>query len=47
MDRVTGYQITAVPQTLGKTGDRSFCSDESGQIKYDPKGGSNCTQNLQ
>jgi type IV pilus assembly protein PilA len=46
-DRVTGYQITAVPQTVGKTGDRSFCSDESGQIKYDPTGGSNCTQNLQ
>jgi type IV pilus assembly protein PilA len=46
-DRVTGYQITAVPQTLGKTGDRSFCSDESGNIKYDPTGGTNCTQNLQ
>jgi type IV pilus assembly protein PilA len=44
---VTGYQITAVPQTLGKTGDRSFCSDESGNIKYDPTGGTNCTQNLQ
>ena len=46
-DRVTGYQITAVPWTVGKTGDRSFCSDESGQIKYDPTGGSNCTQSLQ
>ena len=46
-DRVTGYQITAVPWTVGKTGDRSFCSDESGQIKFDPSGGSNCTQNLQ
>jgi type IV pilus assembly protein PilA len=46
-DRVTGYQVTAVPWTVGKTGDRGFCSDESGQIKYDPTGGSNCTQNLQ
>lgn len=46
-DRVTGYQITAVPWTVGKTGDRSFCSDESGQIKFDPSGGSNCTQSLQ
>ncbi|HEX8710323.1 MAG TPA: prepilin-type N-terminal cleavage/methylation domain-containing protein [Terracidiphilus sp.] len=46
-DRVTGYQITAVPWTVGKTGDRGFCSDESGQIKFDPTGGSNCTQNLQ
>lgn len=47
VDRVTGYQITAVPWTVGKTGDRSFCSDESGQIKYDPTGGTNCTQSLQ
>ena len=46
-DRITGYQVTAVPETVGKTGDRGFCSDESGQIKYDPTGGSNCTQNLQ
>jgi len=46
-DRVTGYQVTAVPETVGKTGDRGFCSDESGQIKYDPTGGSNCTQTLQ
>lgn len=47
VDRVTGYQLTAVPWTVGKTGDRGFCSDESGQIKFDPTGGSNCTQNLQ
>jgi type IV pilus assembly protein PilA len=47
VDRVTGYQVTAVPQTVGKTGDRGFCSDESGQIKYDSTGGSNCTQSLQ
>jgi len=46
-DRITGYTITAVPQTVGKTGDRGFCSDQFGTIKYDPAGGSNCTQSLQ
>jgi type IV pilus assembly protein PilA len=46
-DRATSYLVTAVPQTVGKTGDSSFCSDESGVIKYDPAGGTNCTQMLQ
>ena len=46
-DRSNGYTITAVPQTVGKTGDRGFCSDQFGSIKYDPAGGTNCTQNLQ
>ena len=46
-DRFNSYAITAVPQTVGKTGDRGFCSDQTGIIKYDPAGGTNCTQNLQ
>jgi len=46
-ERVTGYTITAVPQDVGKTGSRGFCSDESGTIKYDPVGGTNCTQPLE
>lgn len=46
-DRYTGYTVTAIPQTVGKTGDRSFCSDQFGTIKYDPTGGTNCTQSLQ
>jgi type IV pilus assembly protein PilA len=46
-DRITGYTVTAVPQTLGKTGDSGFCSDQFGTIKYDPAGGSNCTQLVQ
>jgi type IV pilus assembly protein PilA len=46
-DRSNGYTITAVPQTVGRTGDRGFCSDQFGSIKYDPVGGTNCTQNLQ
>jgi type IV pilus assembly protein PilA len=45
-DTVTGYQVTAVPQIVGKTGNRGFCSDEFGTIKSDPAGGTNCTQNL-
>jgi type IV pilus assembly protein PilA len=44
---ITGYQVTAVPQTMGKTGNRGFCSDESGVIKVDPSGGTNCTQMVQ
>ena len=47
-DRITGYTLTAVPQTVGQTGNRGFCSDENGgSPKYDPAGGTNCTQLLQ
>ena len=46
-DRITGYQVTAIPQTVGQTGNRGFCSDQFGTIKADPAGGTNCTQNLQ
>jgi type IV pilus assembly protein PilA len=46
-DRYTGFQVTAVPETVGKTGDRGFCSDQFGTIKFDPAGGTNCTQPLQ
>jgi type IV pilus assembly protein PilA len=46
VDRFNSYTITAVPQTVGKTGDRAFCSDQSNIIKYDPAGGTNCTQPL-
>lgn len=45
-DRVTGYTITAQPLTVGQTGNRTFCSDQFGAIKFDPTGGTNCTQNL-
>ena len=43
---MTGYTVMAQPLTVGKSGNRTFCSDESGQIKFDPTGGTNCTQNL-
>ena len=46
-DRVTGYTITAVPATVGKTGDRGFCVEAGGPIKTDPAGGTNCTQMVQ
>jgi type IV pilus assembly protein PilA len=45
-DRITGYTVIATPLTVGATGNRSFCSDQFGGIKYDPTGGTNCSQNL-
>jgi len=46
-DVYTSYEVTGVPQTVGKTGDRGFCSDENNIIKFDPTGGTNCTQSIQ
>ena len=46
-DRITGYTLTAIPETVGKTGDLGYCSDQFGNIKQDPAGGTNCTQPLQ
>ena len=43
----TGYQITAVPLTDSQAGNRGFCTDEGMEIRYDPKGGTNCTEPLQ
>jgi type IV pilus assembly protein PilA len=43
----TSYEITAVPQSVGKSGDRGFCSDENNTIRFDPAGGTNCTQPIQ
>jgi type IV pilus assembly protein PilA len=46
-DTYTAYQVTAVPQTVGKTGNRGFCIDEQNGIKADPAGGVNCTDAVQ
>ena len=46
-DRNTSYSVTGVPQTVGKTGDSGFCSDDGGPIKQDLAGGTNCTQLVQ
>jgi prepilin-type N-terminal cleavage/methylation domain-containing protein len=32
------FAASAVPITLGQTGQRSFCSDESGVVRFDPTG---------
>jgi type IV pilus assembly protein PilA len=45
-DRITSYTVMAVPETVGKTGNPGYCSDESGVIKQDPSGGTNCTQTV-
>jgi type IV pilus assembly protein PilA len=46
-ERVNGYTLTAVPETVGKTGDLGFCSDEGGVLKQDPAGGTNCAELVQ
>ncbi len=40
------FTVIAKPQSVGKTGDRGYCDDETDQIKFDPTGGVNCTQTL-
>ena len=46
-DMYTSYEVTAVPNSVGKSGDRGFCSDENNRITFDPAGGTNCTQPIQ
>jgi type IV pilus assembly protein PilA len=45
-ERYTGYTVTAVPRIVGRTGERGFCGDQFGDIKFDPAGGTDCTQPL-
>jgi len=47
VDQITGYEVTATPQAVGKTGNRGFCIDAYNEIKVDPQGGTNCTQSIQ
>jgi type IV pilus assembly protein PilA len=47
VDQYNGYAITAVPNSVGHSGNRGFCTDENAQIRFDPKGGTNCTDLLQ
>lgn len=47
IDQYNSYQINAVPTSIGHSGNRGFCTDENAQIRYDPKGGTNCTELLQ
>jgi type IV pilus assembly protein PilA len=46
-DMYTSYEVTAVPQSVGKTGDQGFCDDENNQMHFDPAGGTSCTQLVQ
>jgi type IV pilus assembly protein PilA len=39
------YKITAAPTSPGTTGQRYFCSDSSGVIKYDATSAANCLTN--
>ncbi len=47
VDQYNSYQVTATPINVGRSGNRTFCSDETQQIRFDPKGGTNCTEILQ
>ena len=37
-----GYAATGTPQVVGSSGQRMFCTDQAGVIRYDPSG-SGCT----
>jgi type IV pilus assembly protein PilA len=35
----TSFETSAVPITVGTTGQRTFCSDETGVVRFNPAGG--------
>jgi type IV pilus assembly protein PilA len=43
---VSSYSVTGIPQTIGITGYRGFCSDDMNPVYIDPNGGSNCLNGL-
>lgn len=42
-----GFQVTAVPSDAAHGSARGFCADESGEIRADPNGETDCTEALQ
>jgi type IV pilus assembly protein PilA len=42
---VVSYQATAAPSAPGVTGQRYFCTDNTGVIEYDPASAANCLTN--
>lgn len=44
---ISAYDVTGVPASPGQTGHRGFCGSNNPTIKFDPNGGTNCTQVLQ
>src|SRR6202167_360787 len=47
VDNFVSYEVTAIPQSVGKTGHNGYCLDMTGEIKADPSGGTNCTVAIQ
>lgn len=45
-DRITNFEIIAVPEVVGKTGTHGFCVDSTGVIKSDPAAGINCIDSV-
>jgi type IV pilus assembly protein PilA len=43
----TSYQAAAVPEVVGKTGNRGFCMDITGELSSDPDGGTACLKSIQ
>ncbi|SFS15742.1 type IV pilus assembly protein PilA [Granulicella pectinivorans] len=43
-DMYNSFEVTAVPNSIGRSGDKGFCLDENNIIKVDPAGGTNCVQ---
>jgi type IV pilus assembly protein PilA len=47
VDQITGFDLTAVPQAIGKTGNKGYCLDQYDEMRADPLGGTNCTVTMQ
>jgi type IV pilus assembly protein PilA len=43
----TSYHLNAVPESIGMTGSKGYCSDENNSITVDPTGGINCTEPIE
>ncbi len=44
---LNSYSVIGVPQSVGSTGQRGFCSDKMNPLLADPAGGTNCTVPLE
>jgi type IV pilus assembly protein PilA len=42
----SGYEVVGVPDSVGISGQRGFCSDKMNPLLVDPTGGSACTEPL-
>ena len=40
----TSFELTAEPEIVGKTGHSGYCIDRYGKMRFDPTGGTNCTE---